>query len=179
MKYAHVRERDVRSATHIVVSRKGTTTREMKRGNEFVVMERCMEETRDLPLSLWGEQSMVVLNRSNFISPLVGSTYLHFPPSSLCTLTTFTLPHLKHVWTAHTATVSSCPGVKGGLLLPWFPHTPLLHDNDTGLLIISLSMQVGLVPFHWNQEWKHNLFCAGTSTRWSHSRAVSVGSNQL
>lgn len=116
-----------------------------------------MEETHNLPLSLWGEQSMAALDRSNFLSLLVGSTQFHFPPSSLCTLTTFTLPHLKHVWTAHTATISSCPGVKGGLLLPWLPHTPLLHDNNTGLLTISLSMQVSLVPFDWNQEWKHKL----------------------
>ena len=64
VKYARIGERDVMGATHIVVSRKGTTAREMKRRKEFVLMERCMEETRDLPLSLWGEQNVAVLDRS-------------------------------------------------------------------------------------------------------------------
>lgn len=56
MKYTRLGERDFRGATHVVINRKETTAgREKKREPEFILMERCEDETRDLPLPLWGE----------------------------------------------------------------------------------------------------------------------------
>ena len=71
-----------------------------------------------------------------------GSTHYHYPPSSHCTLSMFPIPHLTEVWQAYSAVVTSCSGVRGGLLSPWYPHTPLLYDNGTGHLELSLSLQV-------------------------------------
>jgi hypothetical protein len=136
VKYTRLTTTDLGTATHLVAVRKPVRVVHKGGGRgggrEFLLMEWCEERTHVLDLPLWG------------------SSHLHFPPSSHCTLITFTLPHLT-LWTAHSVLITStCTGVKGGLLLPWLPHTPLFHDNGTGHLTLPLGLQVpvpdGAIP---------------------------------
>ena len=172
MKYVKLNTVDVEGASHVVVAQErqlpavpGQRARGGRGGREeFVLMEWCGEEKYSVGLPLWGqwhgcvcvcvclcerergrerEKATHSQTHTHTHSHTGAESSLELPALSHCTLFTVSLPHLTHLWTCHSAYLSSsCPGVKGGLVLPRKPHTPLLHDNETGHLIIPLSLQV-------------------------------------
>ena len=162
MKYVSLVRSDlVEGATHVVVVQPPRVKEEEGGGGrEFVLMEWCGEKTYSLNLPFWGQPlslcfSDIIYTMTICCFILTGSVSLNLPPLSHCALTTIHLPTLTHMWSAHSALVtSSCVGVKGGLVLPRKPHTPLLHDNGTGTLTIPLSLQVRSHSDISNRVWE-------------------------
>ena len=152
-----VRSDLVEGATHVVVVQPPRVKEEEGGGGrEFVLMEWCGDKTYSLNLPFWGQPLCLFQRYYNLLFILTGSVLsLVLPPLSHCTLTTIHLPTLTHMWSAHSALItSSCVGVKGGLVLPRKPHTPLLHDNGTGTLTIPLSLQVRSHSDISNRVWE-------------------------
>lgn len=57
-------------------------------------------------------------------------------PTGHCSLVNLSLPHLNKVWQSYSVSVSSsCGGVAGGLVLPWYPHHPLSNSTHSPLIV--------------------------------------------
>ena len=105
----------------------------------------------------------VQVGNKTYPSSLSAGQQLVFPANH-CSLMNFTVPQLTKVhavrscvclckrsdgctltlqlWRAYTLTVTSCPPLRGGVVTPWYPHTPLLHNSTSTHLTLPLSLQV-------------------------------------
>lgn len=111
-------------ATHVVLSQSQPPSR---RTTGFLLIQKCSSSsfspsTISLP---WTKMTLQL-------------------PAGHCSLINLSLPQLTQVWQSYRADVkSSCVGVAGGLVVPWYPDPPLSYSSQSSSsLTIHLSLFV-------------------------------------